>query len=81
MSLYSCGCGSCRVSALCWPLLVLTAGVLFSLDLIWHLYPVWKTWPVLLIVLGVCRLAARLAPATGHGATRPLVGSGGPHAS
>ncbi len=81
MSYYSCACSSCRINAVCWPLLVLTAGVLFSLDLIWHIWPIWKTWPVLLIVIGLCKLAARLAPAADHGIARPLADTGGPHAS
>jgi hypothetical protein len=71
MSYCSCACGSCRVNALCWPLIVLAAGILFSLDLIWHVWPIWKTWPALLIVAGLCKLAARLAPAAGHGMAPP----------
>ncbi len=63
MASYSCSCASCRIGAICWPLVLLAAGVVFSLDLIWHKWPVWKTWPVLLVVLGLCQLAARLAPA------------------
>ncbi len=81
MSYYSCGCAYCRINGLCWPLVLLSAGVVFSLDLIWHVWPVWKTWPALLIVAGLCKLIARLAPANDHAAVRPLAQPGGPHAS
>jgi len=66
-----CGCAACRVRAVCWPVMLIAAGSLLSLDLVWHAWPIWKTWPVLLIVWGVCRLAERLAPDTGHGGARP----------
>lgn len=65
--LLNCSCPACRVRALCWPVLLLTAGVLFSLDVIWNMYPIWKTWPLILIVWGLCSLAYRLAPDTNHG--------------
>ncbi len=67
VNLLRCACPSCRIRSVCWPLVLLTAGVIFSLDIIWRVWPVWKTWPVLLIVWGVCSLASRLAPDTGHG--------------
>src|SRR5947199_62502 len=64
---FSCTCASCRARALRWPLLLIGAGVLFSLDLIWHVWPMYQTWPALLILWGVLALAARLAPDTRHG--------------
>jgi hypothetical protein len=80
-SLSSSTCPSCRISSLCGPLLLLAAGVVFSLDLIWHVWSVWKTWPVLLIVIGVCKLAARVAPASDHGTLHSPQNTGAHHAS
>jgi len=71
-----CLCPCCRIRSLCWPLLLIAAGVLFSLDFIWRLWPIGKTWPALLILWGLCGLASRLAPDTGHG-TPPAPSSPG----
>ena len=51
-------CPGCRIRSLCWPLLLIAAGVLFSLDFIWRLWPIGKTWPILLILWGLCGMAA-----------------------
>jgi len=47
------------VRALCGPLMLTTLGILLSLD---HLagYSFGRTWPVLLIVFGLCKLGSRL---------------------
>lgn len=71
---FACSCAACRARGLCWPVMLIAAGVLFSLDVVWHVWPVWKTWPVLLIVWGACSLASRLAPDTGHGAAPAPLG-------
>jgi hypothetical protein len=55
---------------------LIAAGVLFSLDFIWRLWPIGKTWPILLILWGLCGMASRLAPDTGHG-TPPSPSSAG----
>ncbi len=72
---FNCSCPACRIRAVCWPIIILTAGVLFSLDVIWNLYPIWKTWPVLLIVWGLCSLAYRLAPSHGLPPAPPAGGT------
>lgn len=64
---FSCSCPACRVRSVRGPLLLIAAGVLFSLDLVWHVWPVGQTWPALLIVWGLSGLAWRVAPDTGHG--------------
>lgn len=47
--------------ALCGPMLLTTVGVLLSLD---HLnyWSFGRTWPILLIVLGVCKLLEHMGP-------------------
>ena len=67
MRYYSCCCGQCRVHALQGPLLLITAGLLFSLDFIWGRWEISQTWPVFLIVLGAIKVIARLASDAGHG--------------
>jgi len=37
------------------PLLLITLGTLFAIDHFGH-FSIWRTWPVLLIVLGVLKL-------------------------
>ncbi len=64
---FACACPACRARSLRWPLLLIAAGVLFSLDVIWRVWPASKTWPALLIVWGLSGVAARVAPDTGHG--------------
>ena len=66
-----CGCAMCRVRSVRSPLLVIAAGVLFSLDLIWRTWPFSQTWPVLLILWGLMGLAMRMASDEGHGNGRP----------
>jgi len=63
---YVCQCASCRLRSLKWPLLLITAGVLFTLDLVAGAVSAAKTWPVLLIVAGALGLAIRMAPEDGH---------------
>lgn len=67
MRYYSCCCGQCRIHALQGPVLLITAGLLFALDFIWGRWEIGRTWPVLLIVLGLFKLIERLAPDSGHG--------------
>jgi uncharacterized membrane protein len=42
------------------PILMITVGALLAID---HLgaYPFWRTWPVLLVVIGIMTLAERSA--------------------
>jgi hypothetical protein len=63
---YVCPCAACRLRALKWPLLLIAAGVLFTLDLVAGAVSAAKTWPILLIVAGALGLAIRMAPDTGH---------------
>ena len=53
------------------PIMLITVGALFAVD---HFgpYSIWRTWPVLLIVLGLLKLAERAntGPAAGGDLTK-----------
>ena len=64
----ACGCARCRAHGFMGPAVLITLGVLFLLDQITHIY--WmefgRTWPALLIVIGLIMFLQHNAPATGH---------------
>ncbi len=64
----SCGCPRCRAHGFMGPAVLITLGVLFLLDQMVHVY--WmdfgRTWPALLIVIGLIMFLQHNAPATGH---------------
>ena len=64
----SCGCARCRAHGFMGPAVLITLGVLFLLDQVVHVY--WmefgRTWPALLIVIGLVMFLQHNAPATGH---------------
>lgn len=64
----SCGCARCRAHGFMGPTVLITIGVLFLLDQLTHAY--WmsfgRTWPALLIVIGLVMFMQHNAPATGH---------------
>jgi len=64
----SCGCARCRAHGFMGPAILITVGVLFLLaqatDLYWLSFH--KTWPALLIVIGLVLFLERNVPATGH---------------
>jgi hypothetical protein len=64
----SCGCARCRAHGFMGPAVLITLGVLFLLDQLTHIY--WmefgRTWPALLIVIGLVMFLQHNAPATGH---------------
>ena len=64
----SCGCPRCRAHGFMGPAVLITLGVLFLLDQVVHVY--WmefgRTWPALLIVIGLVMFLQHNAPATGH---------------
>ncbi len=64
----SCGCARCRAHGFMGPAVLITLGVLFLLDQVVHVY--WmefgRTWPALLIVIGLIMFLQHNAPATGH---------------
>lgn len=64
----ACGCPRCRAHGFMGPAILITIGVLFLLDQMTHIY--WmefgRTWPALLIVIGLIMFLQHNAPATGH---------------
>src|SRR5271169_3229833 len=63
-----CSCGRCRAHGFMGPAVLITLGVLFLLDQMVHVS--WmdfgRTWPALLIVIGLIMFLQHNAPATGH---------------
>jgi hypothetical protein len=62
-----CPCPQCRIRSLVGPFVLITIGVLFSLDHIFNRWSFGDTWPVILIVIGLVKMIERLASSEGHG--------------
>ena len=72
MSYYSCNprcrCGRCRMGGMMGPAVLITLGILFLIqqwDWSWN-YGFHKTWPILLIVIGIVKILQYTAPTEGH---------------
>ena len=61
----SCRCMRCASHYLMGPAVLITVGILFLLEQL-HVVPFGRSFPVLLIVIGVVKIAQRSAPDTGH---------------
>jgi len=61
----SCSCARCRCSGYLGPVLLITLGALLLIDQ-YSMYGIGRTWPILLIVIGVVKLLQWNAPLTGH---------------
>lgn len=69
-----CRCQSCTIQSLMGPAIITTIGILFLLNQIHGGYLSFgNTWPVILLVVGLVKLASALAPKEGHsdGGTTP----------
>jgi hypothetical protein len=66
MTSYLCNCPSCRVRSALGPVLVMTVGVLLLFQVTGWGPGFNVTWPILVIVVGVFKLAQAVAPSTGH---------------
>lgn len=69
MSLYvrnrGCHCARCRMRGLTGAAVLITLGVLFLVQEYWYI-DFDRSWPVLLIVIGVVTFASRSASMEGH---------------
>lgn len=62
-----CRCQSCTIQSLMGPAIITTIGILFLLNQIHGGYLSFgNTWPVVLLVIGLVKLASALAPKEGH---------------
>ena len=62
-----CRCQSCTIQSLMGPATITTIGVLFLLNSLRGGYLSFgHTWPVILLVIGLVKLASALAPKEGH---------------
>ncbi len=62
-----CACRRCTIRGLMGPAAIITVGVLFLLDQMrGGDFSFGRTYPVILIVIGVISLAAAATPAEGH---------------
>jgi hypothetical protein len=61
----ACSCTRCRCRGITWPVLLVTAGVLFLLDN-FHVVGFQNSWPLLLIAVGAALVLQRTAPMHDH---------------
>lgn len=72
----NCSCARCRCRGLMGAVILITLGVLFALQEYMYIR-FERTWPVILVVIGICSLVGRTASTEGH--VQPF-GPGGPGA-
>jgi hypothetical protein len=67
-----CTCRRCTANGLMGPAILITLGVLFLLDQ-WHGggFGFGRSWPVILLVIGLVKLAAATASDAGHNTVLP----------
>lgn len=68
-----CACSRCTIHGIMGPAVLITLGVLFMLSQ-WRddFFSFYYTWPVILIVIGLVKLAESLSSAEGHETTSAL---------
>lgn len=74
-----CQCPRCRTRRLMGPAMLVTIGVLFLLDNVSHI-DFGKTWPAILLVIGVVKLMQSNASFEGHIGTLPPAAGAAPSA-
>lgn len=63
---YHCNCARCRIRGLTGPAVLITIGVLFLVDRSNWDWGFHRTWPIILLVIGVIKLAEAMASTEGH---------------
>ena len=63
-----CTCRRCTIRGLMGPAILTTLGILFLLSEFrgGYLFSIWRTFPVIFIVIGAVLLASSVAPMDGH---------------
>jgi len=61
-----CKCQRCTICGLMVPAVLITIGALFLLGRLGWGYSFGRWWPVLLIVIGIIKLAEAMASSEGH---------------
>lgn len=61
----ACCCARCRSVGYIGPIVLVTLGVLFLIDQ-YTTYGIDRTWPIILIVIGIMKVLQWNAPTTGH---------------
>jgi Domain of unknown function (DUF5668) len=61
-----CQCRRCTINSLMGPAIIITVGILFLLEQTHSGFSFGQTWPVILLVIGVIKLASAMAPMDGH---------------
>jgi hypothetical protein len=61
-----CRCARCTCSGLMGPVVLITLGALFLVGRLGWSYSFHHLWPVLLIAIGLVKLAEALASSEGH---------------
>ncbi len=72
---YKCKCRRCMCRGLMGPAVLITIGVIFLIDRTPWGYGFVRLWPILLVVIGLVKLAEAFASTEGH--IGPGGGSGG----
>ncbi len=61
-----CRCARCTCSGLMGPVVLITLGVLFLIGKISATYDFSDLWPVLLVVIGLVKVASAMSSTEGH---------------
>jgi hypothetical protein len=61
-----CRCARCRTRGLMGPAVLVTVGVLFLIGQYGGRYSFGELWPILLIVIGLVKVAEALSSSEGH---------------
>ncbi|MBI3405246.1 MAG: hypothetical protein HY046_07280 [Acidobacteria bacterium] len=61
-----CNCPRCRLDGITGPVVLITVGILFLIQQASFRWNFGDLWPIILIVIGLVRVAQAAAPTTGH---------------